>query len=232
MVHRSVRCTFLDPAVHDVEVGLPATVQRAGGHSSFGVLLLGRVEVELNDSAADVLPDFFAAGGAEPEDELALRDGHRVDVGRIGGRDGTGYCFGVHVGRRRLLGAVPPGVRLASLAAWLADLRISSAGSGLQVHPLRNHWAPGREVHAALVVVLRSGGRLLLDVRPAHQPPRWGAGLAVAGGRLGRVAPAGRAEYLTLDAPGHVVHLLPPTADHLDEVAAVGSALTVQAVPA
>ena len=152
--------------------------------------------------------------------------------GRVGGRDGTGFCFAVHVGRRRLLGAVPSGVRLTSLALWLDDLRVSPARTGLQVHPLRTHWAPGREPHAALVLVLRSGARLLVDVRPAHRPPRWGPGLAVAGGRLGRVAPTGRAEYLTLDAPAHVVHLLPPTTEHLDEVAAVGSALTVTSVPA
>jgi hypothetical protein len=232
MAHRSVRCTFLDPGVPDVEVALPASVTRAAGHSSFGVLLLGRIEVELNDSAAAVLPDFFAGGDAEPEDQLTLRGGLRVDVGRVGGREGTGFCFGVHVGRRRLLGAVPPGVRLALLTAWLADLRIYPTRSGIQVHPLRTHWAPGRPPHAALVLVLRSGARLLADVRPAHRPPRWDAGVAVPGGRLARVAPAGRAEYLTLDAPGHVVHLLPPTTDHLDEVAAVGSGLTVTAVPA
>jgi hypothetical protein len=53
----------------------------------------------------------------------------------------------------------------------------------------------------------------------------------VAGGRLSRVTPPDRPAYLTLDAPDHVVHVLPPTADHLDEVAELGAHVSVRSLP-
>ena len=230
MASRTVRCGFIDPRRPEVDVALPSTVRRVGGASAFGVLLLGRLEVELNDSAAKVLPEVFAAAGAEPEDQITLRGGQRVDLGRIGGRDGAGLCFGVHVGQRRLLGTVPAGVGVGALAGWLADLHVTAVRTGLKLHPRRVAWAPGRPPHTTLVLVLASGGRLLADVRPAHRAARRPTGLAVTGGRLGRVTPPGRAPYLTLDAPHHVVHLLPPTADALDEVAAVGAGLVLAQV--
>ena len=52
----------------------------------------------------------------------------------------------------------------------------------------------------------------------------------MVGGRLSRVSPAGRPDYLTLDAPSHVVHVLPPTDDDLDEVAELGATLTVRSL--
>lgn len=232
MASRSVRCGFLDPRQRAVDVTLPADVRRVAARSGFGVVMLGRVEVELNDSAAAVLPEAFATAGAEPEDRLTLRTGLGVDVGRIGGRSGRGLCFGVHVGERRLLGTVPPGITVAALAGWLADLHVTSAAGTLHVRPRHAAWATGRAPHVVLVLVLRSGARLLADVRPAYRPARGTAGLAVAGGLLGRVTPPDRLPYLTLDAPGHVVHLLPSGPDGLDEVAAVGAGLTVEPVPA
>ena len=54
----------------------------------------------------------------------------------------------------------------------------------------------------------------------------------MAGGRLSRVSPPDRAEYLTLDAPDHVVHVITPAADDLDEVADLGTRLTVRALSA
>jgi hypothetical protein len=72
---------------------------------------------------------------------------------------------------------------------------------------------------------------VLLDVRPAYtKAAATTVGLPVAGGRLSRVSPPGRPDYLTLDAPSHVVHVLAPTEDDLDEVAELGATLAVRAL--
>ena len=170
MATRSVHCSFLDPALPAVEVALPSTVARSGGISSFGVVRFGTVELELNDSHRSYLPEFFGVAGAHVEDAITLRGGRTVRLGRVGARDGTGHCFAVEAGERRLLGATPPRTPVAMLAAWLADLHVTSTAHGLAVHP-RGHarWAPGRAPHVVLVVVLRSGQRVLLDVRPAYR---------------------------------------------------------------
>ena len=231
MTTRSVRCGFLDPRLPDAEVALPAGVQRVGGRSSFAVVSFGDVEVELNDSHRSFLPEFFATAGARVEDRLALRSGRHVLLGRVGGRAGTGHCFGLEAGDRRLLGATPPRVAAAALAGWLTRLRVTSTPGGLHLHPTVGQWSTTRPPHAVLVLVLGSGQRVLLDVRPAYRGPRARVGgLAVAGGRLSRVRPPDRPAYLTLDAPGHVVHLLPPTADDLDEVADVAAHLSVRSL--
>src|SRR3954471_2518656 len=227
MSPRSVRCAFLDPRVPDVEVALPATVHRITGTSSFGVVRCQGLELELNDSAHTFLPDYFAAAGAHVEDDVHLRGGHRVRLGRIGRRHGTGHCFAVEVGTRSLYGASAPGVGVSTLTSCLKDLHVASTKAGLKIHP-KGHasWAPGRAPHVVLVVTLTSGQQVLLDVRPAYKKPA-AAGLTVAGGRLSRVSTPGRADYLTLDAPGHVVHVLAPTEDDLDEVAELGATLAV-----
>jgi hypothetical protein len=230
MASRSVRCGILDPGVPAVEVTLPSTVSRVTGTSSFGVVRCQNLELELNDSARAYLPDYFAAAGARVEDDVHLRDGHRVRLGRVGRRNGTGHCFAVEVGTRSLYGACAPQVSVATLTSWLNDLHVASTRSGLALHP-RGHaaWAPGRPPHAVVVVTLTSGQQVLLDVRPARKKPT-AKGLAVAGGTLSRVTPPGRPEYLTLDAPSHVVHVLPPTDHDLDEVAELGAGLTVRAL--
>lgn len=232
MAFRSVRCTFLDPRVPDVEVSLPSAVLRVGGSSSFGVVTFGDVDLELNDSHRGFLPEYFSTVGARIEDALHLRSGHTVRLGRVGGRDGAGSCFAVEVGTRRLLGTAPPSVSVHTLVTWLSDLRITAERGGLEVHPTKGRWSSARPPHVVLVLALRSGQRVLVDVRPAYRRSSPSAGLAVPGGRLSRVRPPDRAEYLTLDAPDHVVHVLPPTADRLDEVASVGAELTVRTLSA
>ena len=80
------------------------------------------------------------------------------------------------------------------------------------------------------MVRLTSGQQVLLDVRPAYKKAGTSVGgLTVAGGRLSRVSPPGQPDYLTLDAPSHVVHVLAPTEHDLDEVAELGAHLTVRA---
>jgi hypothetical protein len=224
---RSVRCGFLDPVMPDVEVSLPAVVRRVGAFSSFAVVTFGDVELELNDSSKDFVGEYFDAAGAVPEDQIVLGSGHAVTVGRVAG--GGGHCFAVHAGERCLLGTTPPKVSLTTLAGWLAGLQVTPRRTGLKVRPVRARWSQVRPPHAVLVLALRSGQRVLLDVRPAYRPSRKpAAGLAVAGGRLSRVTPPDRPAYLTLDAPDHVVHVLPPTADHLDEVAELGAHVSVR----
>jgi hypothetical protein len=231
MATRSVRCSFLDPRLPAVEVALPSTVARTGGLSSFGVVRFGTVELELNDSHRSYLPEFFGVAGAHVEDAITLHGGRAVRLGRVGARNGTGHCFALEAGERRLLGATPPGTPVATLAAWLADLHVTATAHGLALHPRgRARWAPGRAPHVVLVVVLRSGQRVLLDVRPTYRKARSAAvGLAVGGGRLSRVTPPERPPYLTLDAPDHVVHLLTASSDGLDEVAGLGARLGVRA---
>src|SRR3954462_5659578 len=119
MSPRSVRCAFLDPRVPDVEVALPATVHRITGTSSFGVVRCQGLELELNDSAHDFLPDYFSAAGARVEDTVHLRDGHAVSLGRVGRRGGTGHCFAVEVGARSLYGVTAPAVSVVTLTGWL-----------------------------------------------------------------------------------------------------------------
>src|SRR3954451_21935386 len=229
MSPRSVRCAFLDPRVPDAEVALPATVHRVTGTSSFAVVRCQGLELELNHSAHAFLPDYFAAAGAHVEDDVHLRAGQRVRLRRIGGRNGRGHCFAVEVAARSLYGASAPGVGVATLTSWLNDLHLTSTKAGLKVHPKgRAGWAPGRGAPVVLVVALTSGQQVLLDVRPAYKKPV-ATGLAVAGGRLSRVSTPGRADYLTLDAPSHVVHVLAPTAGDLDEIAELGATLAVRA---
>jgi hypothetical protein len=232
MATRSVRCGFLDPRLPDAEVALPADVVKVGGRSSFAVVTFGDVELELNDSHRAFAPEFFATAGARVEDHLTLRSRHHVQIGRVGGRNGTGHCFAVEVGDRRLLGGSPPAVAVSTLLGWLADLTITPSRGGLHVQPHPGGWSASRAPHAVLVLALRSGQRVLLDVRPAYRKARTttAKGLAVAGGRLSRVAPPEQPPYLTLDAPDHVVHLLTPTSDHLDEVADLGARLAVRAL--
>ncbi len=231
MTSRSVRCGFLDPRLPEAQVALPSGVQRVGGRSSFAVVTFGDVEVELNDSHRSFLPEFFATAGARVEDHLTLRSGRRVLLGRVGGRNGTGHCFGLEAGDRRLLGATPPRIGETTLAGWLAGLKVTSTPGGLHVHPGGAHWSTTRPPHAVLVLVLGSGQRVLLDVRPAYRRARTTiGGLAVAGGRLSRVQPPERPAYLTLDAPDHVVHLLPAGSDGLDEVADVAANLAVRSL--
>ena len=183
MASRSVHCGFLDPRVPHVEVSLPSTVARVTGTSSFGVVRCQGLELELNDSAHAFLPDYFAAAGAHVEDDVHLRGGHRVRLGRIGRRNGTGHCFAAEVGGRSLYGATAPNVTVATLTGWLNDLHVAAAKTGLALHP-KNHasWAPGRAPHLVLVVTLTSGQQVLVDVRPAYKKPataaagsRWSA---------------------------------------------------------
>jgi len=232
MASRSVRCTFLDASVPDVEVSLPATVLRPAGISSFAVVTFGRVDLELNDSHRDFLAEYFATVGAREEDEIHLRSGRTVRLGRVGGRHGSGHCFAIEAGARRLLGTSPPTVALRTLASWLSDLHVTSTQNGLKINPTAGRMSAARPPHVVLDMVLRSGQRVLVDVRPAHRKTAATVGLAVAGGRLSRISPPDRAEYLTLDAWDHVVHVLPPTADDLDEVADLGSRLIVRALSA
>jgi hypothetical protein len=232
MGSRAVRCAFLDPGLPHIEVTLPKTVHRVTGTSSFGVVRCQGLELELNDSAHAFLPDYFAAAGARVEDEVHLRHGHGVRLGRIDGRNGTGYCFAVEAGSRSLFGTSAPSVGLGTLTTWLTDLHVTATRVGLAVRPERSAtWAPGRAPHTVLVVTLTSGQQVLLDVRPAYKKAGTNVGgLAVAGGRLSRVSPPGQPEYLTLDAPSHVVHVLAPTEHDLDEVAELGAGLTVRAL--
>ena len=171
-----VPCAFLDPRVPDVEVSLPSTVRRAGGSSSFGVVTFGGVDLELNDSHRDFLPNYFATTGAGIEDELQLRSGHTVRLGRVGGRDATGHCFAVEAGSRRLLGTAPPKVSPHTLARWLNNLHITSTRSGPKVPPAAGRWSEGRPPHAV------RAPHALRPARARRRPARVSQEQADAGG--------------------------------------------------
>jgi len=227
----SKRCAFIRPDLLDVEVSLPGVATRSGACSSFGVLKFGMLEVELNDSNVELLPEHFTAGSAAPEDEITLRTGLAVVVGRIDGRDGRGHCFGVKVGARCLLGSVPATMPLDVLAAWLSDLHITSKESGLTVRPHRATWSAARTANVVVAVRLRSGRSTLLDIRPAFRGiARSRAGVPVKGGLLSRQAPANRPEHLVLNAAAYVVYILPSSNESLDEVAELGAGVTVRSV--
>ncbi|HEX8627820.1 MAG TPA: hypothetical protein VF755_06590 [Catenuloplanes sp.] len=227
----SGRYAFMKPDLHDVEVALPNVATGPGVGSSFGVLKFGNLEVELNDSSLDLLPEHFTAGSAAPEDEITLSNGLPVVVGRIDGRAGQGHCFGIKVGARCLLGSVPATVPLDTLASWLSDLHITSTDAGLTVTPTKATWSTERTANVVVGVTLRSGRSSLLDIRPAFRglaPAR--AGVPVKGGFLSRQGQADRSEHLVLNATDHVVYILTPSAEALDEIAELGSGVIVRSL--
>jgi len=227
----SGRYAFLKPDLRDVEVSLPDVAAGPGVCSSFGVLMFGDLEVELNDSAMAMIPEFFEAGSATEIGEITLDTGWPVVIGRIDASSGGGHCFAIKVGERCLLGSVPATMPLDELARWLSDLRVTSTAAGLTVRPARARWSADRPANIVLGVTLRSGQSSLLDIRSAFRgfrPSR--AGVAVRGGYLSRQGEAGPAEYLVLNAPEHVVYILAPSKRDLDEVAAFGSGVTVRSL--
>jgi hypothetical protein len=227
----SKRYAFISPDLPDVEVSLPSVATGSGVSSSFGVLTFGDLEVELNGSRAELLPEYFTAGSASPEDEITLSSGLPVVVGRIEGRDGRGHCFGVRLGARCLLGSVPGTMPLDALAAWLSDLRITSNDFGLTVAPTRAKWSAGRTPKVVVAVELCSGQSTLLDIRPAFRGlAQSRAGVPVQGGVLSRQGEAGQSEYLVLNAAEHVVYVLASSGEDLDEVAELGSGVTVRSL--
>jgi hypothetical protein len=237
MAVASQRYTFLSPDVPDFELLSPSAFNMPGAGSSFGVLQFGDLEVELNGSDAELLPEHFAAGSAAPEDEITLSSGWPVIIGRIDGSSAHGHCFGIKVGSRCLLGSVPQKISLDSLISWLCDLTISSSDDGLTVRPNRAKWSPTRTPHVVFPVRLAAGSSALVDVRPAFRDvARAQAGLAVNGGFLSRqgggsTSQQGRPndhEYLVLNAPQHVVYLLSPSVEAFDEVAELGSSIAVR----
>jgi hypothetical protein len=226
------RYAFLKPDLADVEVSFPKVTAGAGVCSSFAVLKFGDIEVELNDSSAAMLPEFFEAGSAVPDGEITLATGWPVAIARIDTAAGGGICFGIKVGERVLLGSVPVTMSLEKLAGWLGDLQITATSAGLTVRPTRATWSPDRQANIVLGVTLLSGQSSLLDIRPAFKsikPSR--SGVAVDGGYLSRQGSADQQEYLVLSAADHVVYILSPSGRDLDEVAALGSSVTVRPAP-
>jgi hypothetical protein len=227
----SKRYAFISPDLQDVEVSFPSVAAVPGVGSSFGVLKFGSLEVELNDSDLELLPEHFIAGSAVQEDEITLGTGLPVVVGRIDGSTGGGYCFGVKVGARCLLGSVPQTMTLDGLAAWLSDLHVTSTDAGLTVTPTKATWSSERTPNVVVAVTLRSGRSSLFDIRPAFKgltPSR--AGVAVQGGFLSRHGQENQSQYLVLNAAEHVVYLLTYSREALDEVAELGSGVTVRSV--
>jgi len=227
----SKRYAFLRPDQPDVDVSLPSVATGPAVGSSFGVLRFGDLEVELNDSNVELLPEHFAAGSAVQEDEITLRTGWQVVVGRIDGRAGRGHCFGIKVGARCLLGSVPETMPLETLAAWLSDLHITPTDSGLKVKPGKAKWSAGRTANLVVAVRLRSGQSSLLDIRPAlRRHGRSRAGVRVKGGLLSRQGQANHPEYLVLDAAEHVVYIIASSNEALDEIAELAAGVTVRNV--
>lgn len=233
------RYAFIPPDMSDVELSVPSSFGGSGASSSFGVLKFGDLEVELNDSRVELLPEHFIAGSAVPEDEITLSTGFPVVIGRIDGLAGHGHCFGIKVGSRCLLGSVPGKMLLDSLISWLCDLTITSSESGLTVRPNRAKWSPGRTPNVVVPVRLQSGLSTLVDIRPAFRDvARTQAGLAVHGGFLSRQGGSSlsqqsrpdKHEYLVLNAPQHVVYLLTPSVEAFDEVAELGSSIAVRSL--
>jgi hypothetical protein len=225
----SKRYAFLRPDLPDVEVSLPNLASGPGVGSSFGVLKFGKLEVELNDSSVDLLPEYFTAGSAVQEGEFTLPTGLPVVVGRIDGSAARGHCFGVKVGKRCLLGSVPETMSLDTLAGWLSDLQITSNDAGLTVRPTRATWSDGRTPNVVVAVSLRSGRSSLLDIRPAFRGiAQSRAGIPVDGGFLSRQGEANQPQYLVLNAAEHVVYILAHCSAALDEATELGSGVTVR----
>jgi hypothetical protein len=225
------RYAFLKPDLADVEVSFPKVTAGAGVCSSFAVLKFGDLEVEVNDSGAAMLPEFFEAGSAIPDGEITLSTGWPVAIARIDAASGGGICFGIKVGDRVLLGSVPATTSLEKLAGWLSDLRITATDAGLTVRPTRATWSPDRQANIVLGVTLRSGQSSLLDIRPAFKslkPAR--SGVAVDGGYLSRQGNPDQQQYLVLNSSDHVVYILSPSGRDRDEVAELGSGVTVRSV--
>jgi hypothetical protein len=225
------RYAFIKPDLQDVEVSLPSVAAGPGVCSSFGVLKFGDLEVELNDSSLAMLPEFFEAGSAVQDGEITLSTGWQVAIGRIDASAGGGICFGIKVGTRCLLGSVPGTMSLDVLAGWLSDLHITSSDAGLTVRPTRATWSTDRPASIVLGVTLRSGQSSLLDIRSAFRgfkPSR--AGVAVQGGFLSRQAQTDQSDYLVLNAVEHVVYILAPSGQNLDEVAELGSGVRVRSL--
>ena len=223
------RYAFLQPDLADVEVSFPKVTAGAGVCSSFAVLKFGDLEVELNDSSAAMLPEFFEAGSATPDGEITLSTGWPVAIARIDAAAGGGTCFGIKVGDRVLLGSVPASMSVEKLAGWLGDLQITSSEAGLTVRPTLATWSPDRQANIVLGVTLRSGQSSLIDIRPAFKslkPSR--SGVAVDGGYLSKQGGAEQQEYLVLNSSEHVVYILSPSGRDLDEVAELGSSVTVR----
>ncbi len=119
---------FLSKNVADVEVLLPEVVTKPGSSSSFSVLVFDAFELELNNSDAKFMPEYFDTSLSVPETEISLSTGWAVTLGRVDRADGHGYCFAIHVEDRCILGQVPPSVSLNTLAGWLSDLKITASG--------------------------------------------------------------------------------------------------------
>jgi hypothetical protein len=227
----SKRYAFIRPDLPDVEVSLPSVVTGPGTVSSFGVMKFGSIEVEFNDSSVELLPEYFTAGSAVQEGEITLGTGLPVVVGRIDGRAGRGRCFGIKVGARCLLGSVPETITLDALAGWLSDLHITSSDAGLTVRATRATWSAERPANVVVAVRLRSGQSSLLDIRSAFRRLTTSqAGVAVQGGFLSRQGQTGQPEYLVLNAAEHVVYIIPPSTEALDEVAELASGVTVRSL--
>ncbi len=195
-------------------------------------MMHGRLEVELNDSSVDFLPEYFATSDASVEGSLTLRSGLVLEFGRVSGADGHGYCWGVRLGRRVLLGNTPRTLSLEAVASWVGALDIrEGAEGGLRVHAPAKAWSQDRVASVAVPLWLSSGQPLLLDVRPAYrQAKTTQSGMSVAGGTLSRVSDPGSPAFLMLSAPDFVAYMLPSREVDLDEVAEFGAAVELEAV--
>lgn len=222
------KTSLLNGDLVTVDLTGPATLAPAVRSS---ILMREERELEVNCGSGEAVGFYLDSTRTDLGTEMALRSGHLVRTGFLGGDRSGGRAFVVEVGDEFLFGSAPPALSLESLVSWLSGAGVADGPRGPVMRPTGPvGWSKSRTHSAFQSVASGTEDEYLLDVRRIAVPGarRPDKGVKVRGGLLSRSADDTASPHVVLQAADFVAYGIPGLAARLDAVVESMAQLTVE----